>query len=218
MLFAMIGHWIVAGQPKYDRMEPGQTIPFISDIGAQELKPLFVIGCIVTMLFLNLAFYQSIQSKGNSNYFCIYFSASSTFAGSLGLIMLSVFDNINHKFVHDAFVTIFMMGYLIGATVICIDYFYLTGSSKLQKQGQMFKTSFLIKLSFIITEIAFILAFRCTDKTQPRFLNGATNLCVVIAFTFTGYILSFVVDLLPSSWLHIIPSNYKQLETDMDLA
>jgi hypothetical protein len=68
------------------------------------------------------------------------------------------------------------MGYLIGATVICIDYFYLTGSSKLQKQGQMFKTSFLIKLSFIITEIAFILAFRCTEQIPSIQQNTAAIL------------------------------------------
>ncbi|KAJ5604457.1 hypothetical protein N7510_009611 [Penicillium lagena] len=108
MLFAMIGHWIMVGKPKYDRMKSGQTIPFISDIGAGELKPLFMIGCIVTMLFLNMAFYQSLHFKGNANQVCTYISSLFTVIGSLGLIMLSAFDNIDHQFAHDTFVTIFM--------------------------------------------------------------------------------------------------------------
>lgn len=81
---------------------------FISDIGAQELKPLFMIGCITTVLLLNLSFYQFIQNKGYVNKLCTHASFFFTVLGSTGLILLSVFDNIDHHITHDVFVTIFM--------------------------------------------------------------------------------------------------------------
>jgi hypothetical protein len=81
---------------------------FISDIGAQELKPLFMIGCITTVLLLNLSFYQYVQNKGYINKMCTYGSFFFTVVGSIGLVMLSVFDNIVHHFMHDVCVTIFM--------------------------------------------------------------------------------------------------------------
>jgi len=37
-------------------MEDGQTIAYISDVGAQGLKPLFIAGSCVTTVFLDLAF------------------------------------------------------------------------------------------------------------------------------------------------------------------
>lgn len=37
-------------------MEPKQRIAYISDVGAQGLKPLFIAGCTVTTVFLDLSF------------------------------------------------------------------------------------------------------------------------------------------------------------------
>ena len=37
-------------------MDDGQTIAYISDIGAEGLKPLFIAGSCVTTVFLDLAF------------------------------------------------------------------------------------------------------------------------------------------------------------------
>lgn len=56
MLLAMFIVWELEGSPHYTSMEEGQRIAFISDIGAQGLKPLFITGCIVTTIFLDLSF------------------------------------------------------------------------------------------------------------------------------------------------------------------
>jgi len=37
-------------------MSPNQHIAYISDVGAQGLKPLFIAGCCVTTVFLDLSF------------------------------------------------------------------------------------------------------------------------------------------------------------------
>ena len=48
--------WEVEGHPHYASMDADQHIAYISDIGAQGLKPLFITGCVVTTLFLDLSF------------------------------------------------------------------------------------------------------------------------------------------------------------------
>ena len=56
MLLAMLIVWEVEGHPHYASMSKNQSIAYISDIGAQGLKPLFIAGCCVTTVFLDLSF------------------------------------------------------------------------------------------------------------------------------------------------------------------
>jgi hypothetical protein len=68
-----------------------------------------MIGCITTVILLNLSFYQFVQNKGYISKICTHGSFLFTIIGSIGLIMLSVLDNIAHHFMHDVCVTIFML-------------------------------------------------------------------------------------------------------------
>ena len=52
----MLVTWCVEGSPHYASMDADQHIAYISDIGAQGLKPLFITGCVVTTVFLDLSF------------------------------------------------------------------------------------------------------------------------------------------------------------------
>ena len=45
-LFAMLITWLAQGRPKYVSMDG--NIAYISDIGADILKPLFITGCCIT--------------------------------------------------------------------------------------------------------------------------------------------------------------------------
>ena len=56
MLLAMLIMWELEGHPHYASMSADQHIAYISDIGAQGLKPLFIAGCCVTTVFLDLSF------------------------------------------------------------------------------------------------------------------------------------------------------------------
>ncbi|KAJ5861132.1 uncharacterized protein N7529_008442 [Penicillium soppii] len=218
MLLAMLGHWTMIGEPRYGLMKPGQNIPFISDIGAQELKPLFMIGCITTVILLNLSFYQFVQNKGYISKICTHGSFLFTIIGSIGLIMLSVLDNIAHHFMHDVCVTIFIVGYLVSAALMCLDYIYLGIAHALREP--MLMTSLVIKISFIVIELTLIIVFRITEHTHYNHNNMAATLEWVIAFVFTGYILSLIVDQLPSSQRNLHnPKGYQQLEmaTSMSL-
>ena len=56
MLLAMLIVWELEGHLHYASMSVNQHIAYISDIGAQGLKPLFIAGCCVTTVFLDLSF------------------------------------------------------------------------------------------------------------------------------------------------------------------
>jgi len=56
LLLGLLIHWTSTGEPHYPSMESYQQIAYISDIGAQTLKPLFIAGSCVTTIFLDLSF------------------------------------------------------------------------------------------------------------------------------------------------------------------
>lgn len=135
MLIAMLVTWVRDGRPHYASMEAGQTIAYvsspllahacanrfsyryISDVGAQGLKPLFIAGSVVTVVFLDLAFLserwlrhsnQLASNKGRLDKACAIASIFFAIAGAAGLILLSIFDTLRHPKQHDGFIALFM--------------------------------------------------------------------------------------------------------------
>lgn len=118
---------------------------------------------------------------------------------------------------------------------MALDYIYLGIAHALREP--MLLTSFGIKVSFIVIELTLIIVFRITEHTHYNENNMAATLewgmyldscpggtqltrSLVIAFVFTGYILSLIVDQLPSSQRNLQnPKGYQQLEmrTSMSL-
>lgn len=90
---------------------------YISDIGAQGLKPLFIAGSCVTVAFLDLSFLserwlrhagQLVPNKGLFDKSCAIVSICFSIAGALGLILLSIFDTLRHPHMHDGFLVMFL--------------------------------------------------------------------------------------------------------------
>lgn len=152
-----------------------------------------MIGSITTVLLLNLSFYKHVQNKLYISKACTHGSFFFTVVGSTGLIMLSVLDNIAHHLMHDVCVTIFMyvlrqgryastlqctngfsVGFLLSAALMCLDYIYLGIAHALREP--MLMTSFVIKSSFIVVELALIIVFRITEHTHYRQNNTAATL------------------------------------------
>ncbi|EAW11153.1 Frag1/DRAM/Sfk1 family protein [Aspergillus clavatus NRRL 1] len=220
MLIAMLANWAVRGTPIYASMEQGQTIAYISDIGAQGLKPLFITGSVITVVFLDLAFIserwlrhsgQLVPNKGWFDKTCAIASIFFAIAGAMGLILLSCYDTLHHPHKHDGFLVMFLVGYLISALLICAEYLRL--GIFYRSQHRILFTSFVIKLSFIIIEIALAIAFGVCGRSGSGKKNVAAVLEWVIALVFTGYVLSFVVDLLPSvRTRRHVPQGEKRLE------
>lgn len=89
------------------------------------------------------------------------------------------------------------MGYIISAIFLCGEYYRL--GIFYRSQHRILLVSFIIKLSFVIIEIALAIAFvTCAKSKDTSRKDASAVLEWAISFVFTGYVLSFLVDLLPS--------------------
>ncbi|KAJ5130137.1 uncharacterized protein N7515_006176 [Penicillium bovifimosum] len=187
-------------------MDKGQSIAYISDVGAARLKPLFIAGSVVTVVFLDLAFLserwlrhsnQLAPNKGKLDKACAVLSIFFAIAGAAGLILLSIFDTARHPKLHDGFLALFLAGYVVSAVLICAE--YLRIGIFYRREHRVLFTSFFIKLAFIIIEVGLAIGFGiCTRSNDVSKQNPGAILEWTIAFVFTGYVVSFIVDLLPS--------------------
>ncbi|MCJ1406708.1 hypothetical protein MMC19_000775 [Ptychographa xylographoides] len=184
-------------------MDPTQHIAYISDIGAQGLKPLFIAGCCVTTIFLDLSFLSerwlrhsgalernTTMAEKILSGFAIVFAI----AGTAGLILLSIFDTLRHPHLHDGFLLLFIAGYVISAIFICAEYQRLGIHFR---NRRILRISFWIKLAFIVIEV--ILAVCFGVLTFDGHTQQAAVFEWVIALIFTFWVLSFFIDLLPAA-------------------
>ncbi|KAG9234180.1 Frag1/DRAM/Sfk1 family-domain-containing protein [Amylocarpus encephaloides] len=203
MLMGMLIHWQVNNNGAHlPPMAATQTIAYISDIGSQELKPLFIAGSCVTTVFLDLSFLSErfLRHKGrlarNTSMFqkvLSWVSIGFAAVGTVGLILLSIFDNWRHNTLHNIFLVLFIGGYVISAIFICWEYQRLGIHFR---QHAILRISFWIKLFFILIEIALAIGFGVCSRTGRY--NAAAVLEWIIAFVFTFYVFSFFIDLIPA--------------------
>ncbi|KAF2757094.1 hypothetical protein EJ05DRAFT_477320 [Pseudovirgaria hyperparasitica] len=202
MLLAMLITWLVQGSPHYPSMNQSQRIAYISDVGAQGLKPLFIAMSAVTVVSLDLAFIAErwLRHKGrltpNTSLFqkiCSILSIIAAVVGAAGIILLSIFDTLHHPRLHNIFLVLFIAGYIVSAIFICIEYQRLGIHFR---EHRILRISFWIKLSFILLELALAIAFGVTQN-QAQW-NAAAILEWIIALIYTFYVLSFFLDFLPA--------------------
>ncbi|KLU93160.1 hypothetical protein MAPG_12098 [Magnaporthiopsis poae ATCC 64411] len=201
-LLGLLLHWIVGtNRTFYPSMSEDQYIAYISDVGASELKPLFVTGCVITSVFLDAGFLADrwLRHKGrlvpNISLTEKVLSALTVFfalVGTAGLILLSVFDTLHYSMLHRIFLALFMGGYALSAVFICWEYQRLGQN----REHRILRVSFWIKLAFVITEVLLSVGFGVALRTRNQ--NSGAVLEWVIAFIFTLYIFSFFVDLYPA--------------------
>lgn len=203
MLLAMLIVWELEGHPHYASMSANQHIAYISDIGAEGLKPLFIAGCCVTTVFLDLSFASErwlrhtgrlAKNLGVAEKVLSGLSIIFAIAGTCGLILLSIFDTLHYPHLHDGFLLLFIAGYVISAIFICAEYQRLGVHFR---QHRILRLSFWLKLVFIIVEVVFAIIFAVTTFDGEQ--NVAAVFEWIIAFVFTFYVLTFFVDLLPAA-------------------
>ncbi|TVY33258.1 Protein sfk1 [Lachnellula subtilissima] len=209
MLMGLLIHWNVIGKPHYPSMDPNQSIAYISDVGAEGLKPLFIAGSCVTTVFLDLSFlserwlrHNGRLAKNTTTIEKVLSGLSMLFAliGTAGLILLSIFDTLRHPTLHDIFLLLFIVGYVVSAIFICWEYQRLGIHFR---EHRILRASFWIKLAFILVEVVLAIAFAVTNFRKSY--NAAAVLEWAIAFIFTFYVFSFFIDLLPA--VHTRKSN-----------
>lgn len=202
MLLGLLIHWCVIGKPHYASMDPNQHIAYISDVGAQSLKPLFIAGSVVTTIFLDLSFlserllrHRGRLARNTTITEKVLSILSMIFAaiGTAGLILLSIFDTLRHPRLHDVFLLLFIVGYVVSAIFICWEYQRL---GKHFREHGILRLSFWAKLVFILVEIALAIVFGVTNFKKAS--DVAACFEWAIAFIFTFYVFSFFIDLVPA--------------------
>ncbi|KAK4943944.1 hypothetical protein LTR66_000288 [Elasticomyces elasticus] len=202
MLLGMLISWVMDGKPHYASMDPDQHIAYISDIGAQRLKPLFIAGSVITVVTFDLAFISErwlrhagrlAHNTSKGQVVLSAFAIVAAVAGAAGLILLSIFDTLRHPHLHDIFLIVFIAGYIISAVFICAEYQRLGIK---WRDHSVLRNSFWIKLTFIFVELALAIAFGVSQ------IKGNTNIAAilewVIALIYFLYVISFILDFLPA--------------------
>ncbi|KAL2025054.1 hypothetical protein VTK56DRAFT_56 [Thermocarpiscus australiensis] len=203
-LLGLLLHWIIdVDKRHYASMSPNQRIAYISDVGAAELKPLFVAGCVVTTVLLDLSFgadrwlrHRGRLAPNTTTGEKVLSGLTIVFAlvGTVGLILLSIFDTARYPRQHDIFLLLFIAGYVLSAIFICWEYQLL---GKHHREQRILALSFWIKLAFVIVEVLLAIAFVACTFTGHH--DPGAVLEWVIAFIFSAYLFSFYVDLYPAA-------------------
>jgi hypothetical protein len=204
MLLTMLIWWAVQTNRILPSMvdDDGQTIAYISDVGAFTLKPLFISMSAVMVVTLNLSFLAERWLRHNGRLVAntstvqkVLSGLSIVFAmiGGAGIILLSIFDTYRHPHLHDAFLLCFIVGYVISAICLCAEYQRLGIH---YRQHRILRISFWIKLFFILVEVVLAIAFVSCSFTDHY--NPAAIFEWIVAFVFTLWVISFVLDLLPA--------------------
>ncbi|KAF9266487.1 hypothetical protein L218DRAFT_956263 [Marasmius fiardii PR-910] len=202
-LWAMLITWLAQGRPRYETIDG--TIAYISDIGADFLKPLFVAGCSITAVsfFLSLVIERYLRHSGRLHpnmrtreRITSTLAALGALIGGAGLVLLSVFDTKRHSNLHRLFLLIFMIGVALSALFTVMEYRWLSRDFWDAKELRFaYKTKAFIAGILIVLAVAFgITLFNAKDA-------GAV-LEWTIAFGFTFYLLTFFMDLREAKGIH----------------
>ncbi|KAK0204713.1 Frag1/DRAM/Sfk1 [Desarmillaria ectypa] len=192
-LLSMLITWLATGRPHYVSMEG--SIAYISDIGADILKPLFIVGCAITAASLSHHF-QSTSStislvphmRTRERVFG-YLSIFGSFIGGCGIILLSIFDTKRHTSLHRVFLLVFILGVAISAIFTVIEFRWL---SRDFQHVRTLKIAYLVKA--IVATILILLAF-AFGVALYQSTNVGAILEWTISFGFTFYLLTFFFDL-----------------------
>ncbi|PBL03738.1 hypothetical protein ARMGADRAFT_979108 [Armillaria gallica] len=195
-LLSMLITWLATGRPHYVSMDG--SIAYISDIGADILKPLFIAGCAITAVcfFLSLCVERGLRHVGRlmphmrtRERIFGYLAIFGSFVGGCGLILLSIFDTKRHASLHRVFLLVFMLGVAISALFTVIEFRWL---SRDFRDVRTLKMAYLAKA--IIATILILLAF-AFGVALYKSINVGAVLEWTISFGFTLYLLTFFFDL-----------------------
>ncbi|KAF2149384.1 hypothetical protein K461DRAFT_323888 [Myriangium duriaei CBS 260.36] len=201
-LLGLLIHWEVNGRPHYASMADNQRIAYISDVGAQKLKPLFIAGSSVTIVCFDIVFILEnwLRHRGRlaphtkkSEKICSILACIFSVVGGAGLILLSIFDTLRHPKAHDRLLGVFIVGYVITAIFVCIEYQRLGIN---QRQYRLLRISFWLKLFWIFLFVALAIVFGVYQRT-----GNPTRAAIfewIIAFLYSIFVASFAIDFLPA--------------------
>ena len=210
-LFALLICWLAEGRPRY----PAQSNPYvayISNIGAFRLKPLFIIGAILssltlvgTVITVHLTFHQhrNHQRELFSEHRLRYTRVFSILACILSLascpcqICLPIFDNYREPQAHHALLFLALAG--TGLTALCTTITFwseMWPHREEETPDEIRRRRYIIfSHTLFIVEVVFGICFIAFLWTGRYRVAGILEW--VMSFLFTGYFWAFVGFLIP---------------------
>ncbi|KAJ6570142.1 Frag1/DRAM/Sfk1 [Mycena vulgaris] len=205
-ILSMLITWLVEGgtsRPRYSSQD--NSIAYISDVGADFLKPLFVTGCCITavVFFSSLVIERYLRHSGRliptmrrrEKVFSVFAVLGSVLGGA-GLILLSIFDTKRHPSIHRVFLLLFMVGVAISAFFTCIEYRWISKDFRYLRQ---LRTAYIAKGIIAGILVVLAVAFGVTLFSAP---NAGAVLEWTISLGFTFYLLTFYYDLRQAKGVH----------------
>ncbi|PFH53189.1 hypothetical protein AMATHDRAFT_138319 [Amanita thiersii Skay4041] len=195
-LLSMLTTWLATGRPKY--VSQDGSIAYISDIGADILKPLFIAGCTITActFIASLIIERWLRQSGRMlpnlrrrESISAVLAMCGSILGGCGLILLSIFDTKRFTHAHRVFLLLFMVGVALSAIFTVIEYRWLRKDFIYVSQ---LKIAYIVKA--IIAGILILLAIAFAVALYQSIDLGAI-LEWTIAFGYTLYLLTFFYDL-----------------------
>jgi len=199
-LLSMLITWFATGRPHY--VSEDGNIAYISDVGADILKPLFVTGCVITAIcfFASLVTERLLRHHGRlipifrqRERVFGFLAVLSSFIGGLGLILLSILDTKRHPSLHRLFLLIFMLGVAFSAIFTIVEYRWICQDFRYFNQ---LRRAYLMKAVIAFILIVLAVAFGvCLYKNGTGVTDAGAILEWTIALGFTFYLLTFTYDL-----------------------
>ncbi|THH31422.1 hypothetical protein EUX98_g2739 [Antrodiella citrinella] len=202
-LLAMLITWLAQGRPRYKSQDG--SIAYISDVGADILKPLFIVGCVITgvSFFLALSVERWLRHSGRliptmrrREQVFSSLAILGSFIGGAGLILLSIFDTERHPSLHRVFLLVFILGVGLSAIFTIIEYRWISHDFY---EIRKLKVAYVVKGVIAGLLIVLAVAFAITLYTA---VNVGAVLEWTIAFGYTFYLLTFFFDLRMSKGVH----------------
>ncbi|KIJ49728.1 hypothetical protein M422DRAFT_224824 [Sphaerobolus stellatus SS14] len=211
-LLAMIITWAAQGKPHY--VSEDGNIPYISDIGADILKPLFIVVCSVTAVcfVLSLILERWLRHRGRllpnmrrrERVFSVL-SIIGSLIGGAGLILLSIFDTKRHMKAHRAFLLVFMVGVALSAIFTILEFRWLNKAHA--RRSRRLRFSYIAKGTIAGILILLSIAFGVTLERRAN--DPGAILEWTIGFGFTFYLLTFVFDLMVIDDASLVDDNQR---------
>jgi len=202
-LLSMLITWLATGRQKY--VTQNGSIAYISDVGADILKPLFVTCCAITAatFVLSLSIERLLRHQGRlhpnmrrrERAFAILAIIGSLIGGA-GLLFLSIFDTKRFPKTHRVFLLVFIVGVGLAATFTVAEYRWI---SKDFHGVRKLRIAYIMKA--IIATILILLAFAFGVALYKSVDTGAI-LEWTIAFGYTLFLLTFFYDLRQAKGAH----------------
>ncbi|KAF7312077.1 hypothetical protein MIND_00220000 [Mycena indigotica] len=217
-ILALLATWLAEGGTHRQRYSSqDQPIAYISDVGADFLKPLFVVGCSITAVTfsLSLVIERYLRHSGRlvptmrrrETVFSVL-SVLGSILGGAGLILLSVFDTKRHVNLHRGFLLLFMLGVALSALFTVIEYRWISKDYHFIRQlRHAYFAKGLIALVLVVLAVAFgVMLFKG--------LNAGAVLEWAISFMFTFYLLTFYYDLRQAKGVQKGQLNARTVQTE----